>query len=173
MNLVSRDWRCLNVRCGRQFHSFEKENPECPRCGCARVSWVPGGGHIGTTGRIDRTVRSLADSYGMTDVNTPSPSRLNRAMPMHYMPPADGAVVNFAPGFSAPVNSQGMATSGWSTSRVNFKTTVAAGRALPRATTYPQIGQAHLGLPGNQYRHGYNTPMTPRSTLARPMRGGS
>lgn len=167
MNLVSRDWQCLNRRCGHQFHSFQKESPECPRCGCARVSWVPGGGHIGKTGGIDKTVRSLADSYGMTDINTPSPSRLNRAMPKAYHPPADGPVMNFGPGFSAPINSQGRPTSGWSTSRINFRTSVATERPLPRAATYPQIGQAHLGLPGNQHPHGYSTPMLPRNSIAR------
>ena len=161
---------CLNRACRKTFHSFERESPECPRCGCARVSWVPGGGHIGTTGNIDRTVRSLADSYGMTDVNTPSPSRLNRAMPKHYHPPADGPTINFG-GFSAPVNSRGMSTAGWAHSNLTARQSVATGQPLPAAKSYPNIGQSGLGLPGNRFPRGYQTPQQPANPIARPSGG--
>jgi hypothetical protein len=168
MNLVSRDWVCLNRSCQHAFHSFERESPECPRCGCARVSWIPGGGHIGKTGNIDRTVRSLADSYGMTDVNTPSPSRLNRAMPKVHHHPADGPVVNFG-GFRAPVNSQGFSTSGWAQG-VTAKQTVQTGQAMARAKSYPQIDRSGLGLPGNHHPKGYDSPQRPANPIARPER---
>lgn len=165
--MISRDWVCLNRSCRHTFHSFERESPECPRCGCVRVSWVPGGGHIGTTGNIDRTVRSLADSYGMTNINTPSPSRLNRAMPKHYHPPADGPTMNFG-GFSAPINSQLQPTAGWAHSNMSVRQSVPTGQALPRAASYPQIGQANLGLPGNKYPRGYQSPQQPANPIARP-----
>lgn len=161
---------CLNRACRHVFHSFERESPECPKCGCARVSWVPGGGHIATTGNIDRTVRSLADSYGMTNVNTPSPSRLNRAMPKHYHPPADGPTVNFG-GFSAPVNSRGEPTSGWANTRLTARQSVVPGQALPRATSYPNIGQSGLGLPGNRFPRGYQTPHQAANPIARSGEG--
>jgi hypothetical protein len=81
MGMVSRDWCCLNSRCGSQFHSFD-DHPECPKCGCVRVHWIPGGGHIGKLApRMDRTVRSLASDFGFTNLNSPSASRLNRGAP--------------------------------------------------------------------------------------------
>jgi hypothetical protein len=158
---------CLNRACRATFHSFERESPECPRCGCARVSWVPGGGHIGTTGNIDRTVRSLAESYGMTNVNTPSPSRLNRAMPKHYHPPADGPTVNFG-GFSAPVNSRGMSTASWAQTNITSRQSVAIDQPLPSsAPGWPNISRSGLGLPGNRFPRGYQTPQQALNPIAR------
>lgn len=79
MGMVSRDWICLNGRCGHVFHSYEPA-PACPACGNIRVDWIPGGGHIGKVApRMDRTLRTLADDFGRTNFNSPSPSRLNRA----------------------------------------------------------------------------------------------
>src|SRR5215475_10254940 len=101
--MISRDWRCLNPACGAVFHSNER-NPECSQCGNVRVTWVPGGGHVMSKAPgIDRTVRQLADNYGMSDVNSPSPSRLNRAMPQAARA-ASGPAVQFAPGFAAPID---------------------------------------------------------------------
>ena len=86
MGMVSRDWCCLNSRCGSQFHSFD-DHPECPKCGCVRVHWIPGGGHVGKLApRMDRTVRSLASDFGFTNLNSPSLSRLNRAAPRAHHP---------------------------------------------------------------------------------------
>ncbi len=106
--MILRTWRCLNRRCGKDFESYERANPDCSHCGCARVQWIPGGGHIGTrAAAVDATVRSLAEGYGMANVATPSHSRLNRAMPKFEVRQPDMPVKHFAPGFSAPVSSQG------------------------------------------------------------------
>jgi hypothetical protein len=86
--MISRDWHCLNVECGRVFHSFEKSQPPCPSCGCLRTDWVPGGGHImAVAPRLDARIRSIADQHGMTNLNSPSPSRLDRAAPRVESPP--------------------------------------------------------------------------------------
>lgn len=87
--MISRDWRCLNDDCGHVFHSYEKANPPCPTCGCMRVDWVPAGGHIlsGRTKRMDQSVRSIAAQHGMTNLNSPSPSRNDRAAPKIDVPP--------------------------------------------------------------------------------------
>jgi hypothetical protein len=151
--MISRDWQCLNRRCGRVFHSFEKGNPECTWCGCARVSWIPGGGHIGTKGAaVDQTVKSLATDYGMRNINTPSQSRLNRAMPKVEQPRADMPVKHFAPGFSAPVSSQG-ATCQVSEAAVNLYGKVGIGRPLtpsrsvPGPQTMTEFAARHAGRP--------------------------
>lgn len=144
MSYVSRDWQCLNRKCGRAFHSYEGANPPCPHCGCVRVSWIPGGGHIAKASpQADRTLRSLATDYGMKNINSGSASRLNRAMPKYDHAPADGPVLGFAPGFSAPFNRAGRATCGTSVNSVNFKTTVAAEKAMSASRSYPQIGRDH------------------------------
>jgi hypothetical protein len=110
MSLVSRDWRCLNGTCAHIFHSFEKANPPCPECGCVRVDWVPGGGHIlDMAPRMDARLRSISDQHGGMNLNSASPSRLNRAAPRIDVPPPspDLGTVHFAPGFSAPVSRHG------------------------------------------------------------------
>ncbi|MBO0710758.1 MAG: hypothetical protein J2P47_05700 [Acetobacteraceae bacterium] len=147
--MISRNWQCLNKRCGAVFHSYAHSNPPCPHCGCVRVSWVPGGGHVGRSAAIDATLRSLADGYRMSDINSASPSRLNRSMPKHGpQPVADGPIMNFAPGFAAPFNTGGMATCEPSHQRLNFTAKVAAGSRMSPSRSYPQIGRDHLGLPG-------------------------
>jgi len=106
-----------------------------------RVQWVPGGGHIHTVKGLDASLKALANSYGMTDINSPSPSRLNRAMPKHEPVTADGPVLNFAPGFAAPFNKAGRATCEPSHTGVNFKVTAATGKALtPQLAAGPRIG---------------------------------
>lgn len=136
--MLSRDWKCLNRACGRIFHSFEKGNPPCSHCGCVKVAWVPGGGHIAKTSPgIDQTVRQLAHDYGMSDINTPSKSRLNRAMPKFAQRVPDLPVQHFAPGFSAPVSSQG-ATCQESTVTGNAVFgKVVINRALPASGMFP------------------------------------
>jgi hypothetical protein len=86
--MISRDWQCLNRACAHVFHSYEPANPPCPSCGCMRVQWVPGGGHIMSVApRMDARIRSIADQSGKTNLNSPSPSRLNRAAPKVETPP--------------------------------------------------------------------------------------
>lgn len=138
--MLSRDWQCGNKRCGCVFHSYEHSNPPCPRCGCVRVSWVPGGGHVGSMQALDASLKNLAKSYGMSDINSASPSRLNRAMPKHDPVVADGPVLNFAPGFAAPFNRAGRATCEPSRTGVNFTVRSAAEAKLPKQNNMPAIG---------------------------------
>lgn len=108
--MISRDWICLNERCATIFHSFEKANPPCPQCGCVRVNWIPGGGHIGKVApRADATLKGLARDFGMSDMNSPSHSRLNRTMPKLEQPPTDPGLgtIHFGPGFSSQVSRYG------------------------------------------------------------------
>ena len=111
MSWIARSWICLNRACGEWFDSYE-HNPECPKCGCVRVNWRPNGGYPSTkAGPIDRTVRDLAERHGMTNVNTPSPSRLNRAKERHWFPVQHSAgSMTFAPGFTAEVDALGNAS---------------------------------------------------------------
>lgn len=108
VGMVSRDWCCLNTRCRTSFHSFEPA-PMCPSCGNVRVHWIPGGGHVGKVApKADRTLRQLADRYGFTNLNSPSPSRLNRAAPKadHPGPERHIGQHTFAPGFTANIYSK-------------------------------------------------------------------
>jgi hypothetical protein len=108
--MISRDWRCLNAKCGDIFHSFDQANPPCPTCGCMRVDWVPGGGHIGgMSRRVDGVLRDIADQHGLTNLNSPSPSRLNRAMPAMPQPSISPELghIHFGNGLSAPVSRDG------------------------------------------------------------------
>jgi len=137
--MISRDWQCMNQSCGETFHSYEKANPGCPRCGCVRVNWIPAGGHIGKVApRADATLRSLADSYAMTDMNSPSHSRLNRAMPALQQPATDPSLGqrHFAPGFSSPVSPHG-ATCAPSTAPIDVRGKVQIGVPRVRSETIP------------------------------------
>lgn len=137
--MISRNWQCLNRRCGTTFHSYEKGNPECPQCGCIKVAWVPGGGHIGKVApSADATLRSLATDYGMSNMNSASPSRQNRAMPRYEGATADPGlgVKHFAPGFSAHVSPNG-ATCSPSLSPVNLKGVQPVGRSFSPSGTIP------------------------------------
>ena len=147
MTGIIRSWHCQNVRCGKEFSAWES-NPTCPSCGCVRVAWVPGGGHVaGTAKAADAELRNLVDVFKMTDVN--SAKRGERAMPK--LPPQpvvgrDQPNMQFAPGFTAPLarDSQGrvVATCQPSTSHVNFKAKVAAGVPLPHSRSVPGVHAA-------------------------------
>jgi hypothetical protein len=135
--MISRTWMCLNRACRAQFHSYEA-NPACSECGCVKVQWVPGGGHIAKNGGVDRTVRHLADVYGMSDINSPSPSRLNRAAPKVVQPPVDVSAppMQFAPGFTAHVSPHG-ATCAPSTTGVHARISASPGTALTGSKSVP------------------------------------
>ena len=140
MSGVIRSWRCLNGRCGGEFSSWEA-NPECPSCRCVRVQWVPGGGHVaGSAKAADAELRTLADQFGLTDIN--SSRRDERAKPK--LPPQPTVDRNtpslqFAPGFTAPAHASGAAMCVPSTSKVNFKTRVGTGSALPHSRSVPGV----------------------------------
>lgn len=141
----------MNRGCGKTFHSFEKGNPPCEFCGCVRVAWVPGGGHVAKVApSADATLKSLAYDYGMENINSASHSRLGRAMPKYQQPRPDMPVRHFAPGFSAPVSSAG-ATCQETESRGNAVTgKVTLNRTLPASRTVPGP-QAFTEIAG---RHG-------------------
>jgi len=127
---VIRNWACLNGRCGKTFESWDA-NPECPKCGCVRVQWVPGGGHVAGTARAaDAELRTLADNFGLNDIM--SARRGERAKPpMQHVNVQQSreTAVQFAPGFAASVDPQ-RATCQPSMQKVNFKTRLGAGQAL-------------------------------------------
>lgn len=128
--MISRDFRCSNPECMQEFHTFEKV-PECPYCHCVRVDWIPGGGHTAKVApRADKTQRFFADAYGMSDMNSPSPSRLNRTMPAVPQKPFDmfnGMPIHFAPGFSSPISSQPGGTCTVSSSPIDMRGRIPVG----------------------------------------------
>ncbi len=137
--MISRDWHCLNERCAHEFHSFDAANPPCPKCGCVRVSWIPGGGHImAMAPRVDARLRSIADQHGMTNLNSPSPSRLNRAAPRIEAKPIspEMGIRNFGPGFSAPVSAHG-AICVPSAAPIDIRGKVQVGVARDRSASIP------------------------------------
>jgi hypothetical protein len=148
MSGVIRSWQCLNAaRCGHEFNSWDR-NPSCPDCGCIRVQWIPGGGHIaGTAKACDAELRNLVDVFKMTDVN--SAQRGERAMPKIPQPVNPGRSqpnMQFGPGFTSPIvrDNAGLpvATCLPSTSTVNFKARVGTGTALPHSRSVPGVHAA-------------------------------
>lgn len=138
---IIRSWLCLNARCNAQFTAWEP-NPACSTCGCVRVQWVPGGGHVaGTAKGADAELRALADAFRMPDIN--SAVRGERAKPTVSQPYVDqkGAPAHqFAPGFAAVAHPE-RAVCVPSSQNVNFKTKLGVGNAL---------GAGKLGLPSVQ-----------------------
>lgn len=136
--MKSRDWHCLNEKCGLEFHSWEDGNPPCPECGCMRVSWIPGGGHIaGVSRSADKTLRMIADQHKLTNLNSPSHSRLNRAMPrapQHRT--VDGYTHHFGMGLSSPISTEG-AICGPSSSPVDVRGKVRVGMKSDKSQTMP------------------------------------
>jgi hypothetical protein len=71
MSYVLRTWFCLNAECGNEFEDGGY-NPPCPSCGCVRVQYVPGGGHVlhASTRVADSTVRRVAQNFGLTNLRS-------------------------------------------------------------------------------------------------------
>ena len=136
---VLRTWACLNGRCGEAFDSWV-DNPECPRCGCIRVGWVPRGGHVGkSAGGIDCEFRTLADNFGLTDLH--SARRGEAAKVISTQPavdPRSAPAVQFAPGFACVPHSD-RAVCVPSVQNVNFKTKAQVGGALAHSRTVPGV----------------------------------
>ncbi len=138
---VIRSWICGNARCGATFDSWEA-NPACSSCGCVRVNWKPGGGHIGGTAKAaDKELRALADMFAMPDMN--SAQRDRGAKKVAPQPVADhsGPMMQFGPGFAAPIPRGATAMCVPSSQHVDFKVKASAGVAL---------GAGKLGLPSVQ-----------------------
>lgn len=152
--MISRDWICKNKSCGRVFHSFERANPACTWCGCVRVAWVPGGGHVAKVApSADATLKSLAHDYGMSDINSASHSRLGRAMPKYEQKKVDMPTMHFAPGFSAGVSSSGAtcqeteARGNSVVGKVTTGRTLPASRSVPGPQAWTDLAGRHAGRP--------------------------
>jgi len=103
MSFILRTWGCQNAECVAVFTSGERY-PACPHCGCIRVSWVPAqvNIHSGSTKQADTTLRDLCAAYGLTDINSPSPSRQLQAKKL-ATGAGGGAAMTFQ-GFTATVD---------------------------------------------------------------------
>lgn len=71
MGNVLRTFACLNPDCAVEFDSWDA-SPYCSKCDCAKTRWVPKGGNIigPNTRHADRTLRNVAESYGLTNLNS-------------------------------------------------------------------------------------------------------
>jgi hypothetical protein len=130
---ILRTWGCLN--CNHRFDAWEP-NPECPSCGCVRVSWVPGGGHIaGVSRSADAEFRSLADTFGLSDLASGG----NGAKVLAKQPavsPQSGPSHSFAPGFACvPDPSRPVCVP--STAGVDARGKIVIGQALPPSKVFP------------------------------------
>ncbi len=87
----------------------------------------------------------------MTDINSPSNSRLNRAMPKFQVNHPDMPVRHFAPGFSAQVSSAGP-TCQVSEAKVDLRGKVTTGVALQHSRSIPgpqantELHGRHVGM---------------------------
>jgi len=88
--------------------------------------------------RVDKRLQAIADQHGMTNLNSPSPSRLNRAAPRVEPKPisAEMGVRHFGPGFSAPVSAAG-AICVPSVAPVDIRGKVQVGVARDRSASIP------------------------------------
>jgi hypothetical protein len=105
MSFILRTWGCHNPRCREVFTSGERA-PACPRCGCIRVGWVPAQLNLGSaaTKASDGDLRTLADMFGLSDLNSVSHSRQPQAKRLATAGNGKAAgVVNFQ-GFAANID---------------------------------------------------------------------
>lgn len=137
---ILRSWLCLNTRCRKQFDAWEA-NPSCVDCGCVRVQWVPGGGHVsGTAGAADAELRTLADNFGFTDMNSAERGRGAKKIAAQAPVPR-GPAINFSPGFSTPIPHDNSAVCVPTTSGVDFKVKPGIGRALSPNGVFPGVSR--------------------------------
>ncbi len=109
---VIRTWLCLNRKCTAEFDS-DQPNPECPTCECARVQWLPRGGHLaGSSTGIDKTLRQVSDRFGLTDMGQRSGTHAGeRAAPHLRQANPNERRYSPMPGFDVPWSNS--ATAGW------------------------------------------------------------
>ncbi len=68
---VYRTWGCKNRHCRNEW-TDDGDHPKCPKCGSLQVKWIPGGFAIAKKSPgYDRTIRSLTDHAGMTNMADP------------------------------------------------------------------------------------------------------
>jgi len=69
--MIIRTWACLNRNCRNEW-TADGDHPKCPKCGALKVKWVPGGFAImKKSPGYDKTIRSLTDHAGMTNMSDP------------------------------------------------------------------------------------------------------
>lgn len=70
--MIIRTWGCKNRNCRHEW-TGDGDHPPCPKCGSLQVKWIPGGFAImKKSPAYDRTIKSLTDRAGMTNMNDPS-----------------------------------------------------------------------------------------------------
>lgn len=140
MSGIIRTWICGNARCNKTFDSWEP-NPECPTCKCVRVSWCPGGGHVGGGGKdADRELRALADIFRMSDMNSAEEGRGAKKVRLpEQTAPNPANVHTFAGGFSAAVNPSLGAQCVPTANKIDYKVKAEPGNRL---------GPSSFGMPG-------------------------
>ncbi len=84
--MIRRTWGCKNRRCRNEWVA-DGDHPNCPKCGSLQVQWIPTSFSIAKKSpAYDKTIRSLTDRAGMTDMNDPRVGE--RAKPRVAMPTA-------------------------------------------------------------------------------------
>lgn len=69
--MIIRTYGCLNRQCRNEW-TADGDHPPCPRCGSLKVKWIPGGFAIMKKSvGYDKTIRTLTDRAGMTNMNDP------------------------------------------------------------------------------------------------------
>lgn len=143
---ILRTWQCHNRRCGETFDLWD-DYPACPACKNVKVSWVPGGGHVmGTAPQADADIRSLADTFGLSDLTSTrhgqKGGRAKPPLPATTAPAGNGAMA-FG-GFVTPqpyaIGSDGQvhATCQPAANNINYKVKAAPGSQLPASSIYPR-----------------------------------
>lgn len=78
---VYRTFGCLNRNCRHEF-TTDNEYPSCPACGALKVKWVPKGFAIlKKSVGYDKTIKSLTDRAGMTNMNEPRAGQRAKGRP--------------------------------------------------------------------------------------------
>lgn len=134
---IIRSWQCQNSRCGKRFDAWEA-NPECPKCHCVRVSWVPGGGHVaGTAKAADAELRNLAECFRMENMHSAERGRGAKIV-APQAPIAAGPARQFAPGFTAAAPMD-RAVCVPSSTPIDFKAKVGIGNKLSPNASFPAM----------------------------------
>ena len=127
-------FQCHSTRCGKEFRSWDKV-PECPHCGSVKVTWVPGiGGIIGKETRFaDATLRSIAQSYGLTNLKS---ARAGESAHPGLPTPKQQGTYKPAPGFEVPWSN--VPTAGFSPTPPKLRRAFEPGSRFPGRRPLPK-----------------------------------
>ena len=153
MTGILRSWHCQNSACATTFDAWEA-NPHCPACGCVRVGWIPGGGHIGkSAGGADKELRILADMFKLGDMNSAQAGRGAKQVSAAPAAPSPRPqnLHTFGGMFTAAVDPSQGAQCVPVVNKIDAKVKAAPGTSLPPSPTW-----------------GKPTPMVEARTDARP-----